>query len=178
MKSLVPMEVIEQKILLIRGEKVMLSPHLAELYGVETRTLNQAVKRNSERFPEDFMFQLTADEAEWLVSQNVIPHRKHFGGTLPYAFTEQGVAMLSSVLNSKRAVEVNIMVVRTFVKLRKMIATHKDLTRKLSELEKKYDGQFKVVFNALRQLMAEPEPKEKKIGFIKERQARYRTLRT
>jgi hypothetical protein len=175
MKSLVPIEVIEQKILLIRGEKVMLSPHLAELYGVETRTFNQAVKRNSERFPEDFMFQLTADEAEWLVSQNVIPHRKHFGGTLPYAFTEQGVAMLSSVLNSKRAVEVNIMVVRTFVKLRKMIATHKDLTRKLSELEKKYDGQFKVVFNALRQLMAEPEPKEKKIGFIKESRAVYRT---
>ncbi len=166
MKSLVPMEVIEQKILLIRGEKVMLSPHLAELYGVETRTLNQAVKRNSEGFPEDFMFQLTPDESEWLVSQNVIPHKKHFGGTLPYAFSEQGVAMLSSVLNSKRAVEVNIMVVRTFVKLRKMIATHKDLTRKLSELEKKYDGQFKVVFNALRQLMAEPEPKEKKIGFI------------
>jgi len=153
----------------------MLSPHLAELYGVETRTFNQAVKRNNERFPEDFMFQLTADEAEWLVSQNVIPHRKHFGGSLPYAFTEQGVAMLSSVLNSKRAVEVNIMVVRTFVKLRKMIATHKDLSRKLSELEKKYDGQFKVVFNALRQLMAEPEPKEKRIGFIAENKAVYRT---
>lgn len=118
-----------------------------------------------------------ADVAEWLVSQNVIPHRKHFGGTRPYAFTEQGVAMLSSVLNSKRAVEVNIMVVRTFVKLRKMIATHKDLTRKLSELEKKYDGQFKVVFNALRQLMAEPQPKEKKIGFIKEPQAIYRTTK-
>ncbi|MEK6743049.1 MAG: ORF6N domain-containing protein [Nitrospirota bacterium] len=175
MKALVPIEVIERKILLIHGEKVMLSPHLAELYGVETRTLNQAVKRNSERFPEDFMFQLTADEAEWLVSQNVIPHRKHFGGSLPYAFTEQGVAMLSSVLNSKRAVEVNIMVVRTFVKLRKMIATHKDLSRKLAELEKKYDGQFKVVFNALRQLMAEPEPKEKRIGFIKESKAVYRT---
>jgi len=177
MKSLVTMEVIEQKILLIRGEKVMLSPHLAELYGVETRTLNQAVKRNSERFPEDFMFQLTADEAEWLVSQNVIPHRKHFGGTQPYAFTEQGVAMLSSVLNSKRAVEVNVMVVRTFVKLRKMISTHKDLARKLSELEKKYDSQFKVVFDALRHLMVEPEPKEKKIGFIKESRAVYRTAR-
>jgi len=155
----------------------MLSPHLAGLYGVETRTLNQAVKRNIERFPEDFMFQLTADEAEWLVSQNVIPHRKHLGGTLPYAFTEQGVAMLSSVLNSKRAVEVNIMVVRTFVKLRKMIATNKDLTRKLSDLEKKYDGQFTVVFKALRQLMAEPAPKEKKIGFIKESRAIYRTAR-
>lgn len=174
MRALVAMEVIEQKILLIRGEKVMLSPHLAELYGVETRTLNQAVKRNNERFPEDFMFQLTADEAEWLVSQNVIPQRKHFGGSLPYAFTEQGVAMLSSVLNSKRAVEVNIMVIRTFVKLRKMIATHKDLSRKLMELEKKYDGQFKVVFNALRQLMVDSEPKEKKIGFIKESKAVYR----
>jgi len=101
MRALVAMEVIEQKILLLRGEKVMLSPHLAELYGVETRTLNQAVKRNCDRFPEDFMFQLTADEVGWLVSQNVIPHRKHFGGSLPYAFTEQGVAMLSSVLNSR-----------------------------------------------------------------------------
>ena len=175
MRALVAMEVIEQKILLLRGEKVMLSPHLAELYGVETRTLNQAVKRNCDRFPEDFMFQLTADEVGWLVSQNVIPHRKHFGGSLPYAFTEQGVAMLSSVLNSKRAVEVNIMVVRTFVKLRKMIATHKDLSRKLRELEKKYDGQFKVVFNALRQLMVNPEPKAKRIGFIKESKAVYRT---
>lgn len=146
MKSLIPEETIEKKILLIRGEKVMLSPDLAELYSVETRTLNQAVKRNSERFPEDFMFQLNTIEAEWLVSQNVIPHKKHFGGSLPYAFTEQGVAMLSSVLNSKRAIEVNIMVMRTFVKLRKMIATHKDLARKLSEMEKKYDGQFKVVY--------------------------------
>ncbi len=178
MKSLVPMEAIEQKILLIRGEKVMLSPHLAELYKVETRTLNQAVKRNSERFPEDFMFQLKPEEAEWLVSQNVIPHRKHFGGSLPYAFTEQGVAMLSSVLNSRRAIEVNIMVVRTFVKLRKMIASHKDLTRKLSELEKKYDGQFQVVFEAIRQLIAVEEKPKRKIGFMaKERQAVYRAAK-
>ncbi len=170
------MEVIEQKILLIRGEKVMLSPHLAELYQVETRTLNQAVKRNSERFPKDFMFQLTAEEAEWLVSQNVIPHRKHLGGSMPFAFTEQGVAMLSSVLNSKRAIEVNIMIIRTFVKLRKMMATHKDLARKLEELEKKYDGQFQVVFEAIRQLIEIEEKPKRKIGFIaKEQQAVYKS---
>jgi hypothetical protein len=175
MKSLVPMEVIQQKILLIRGEKVMLSPHLAELYGVETRTLNQAVKRNNERFPDDFMFQLTADEAEWLVSQNVIPHRKHFGGTLPYAFTEQGVAMLSSVLNSKRAVEVNIMVVRTFVKLRKMMSTHKDVARKLEELERKYDGQFRIVFDAIRQLIEVEDKPKRRIGYVSEGRAVYRT---
>ncbi len=176
MTSLVPMEVIEKKILLVRGEKVMLSPHLAELYRVETRTLNQAVKRNSERFPSDFMFQLSVEEAEWLVSQNVIPHRKHFGGSLPYAFTEQGVAMLSSVLNSKRAIEVNIMVIRTFVKLRKMMATHKDLARRLTELEKKYDGQFQVVFEAIRQLVKIDDKPKRKIGFIaKERHAIYKT---
>ena len=175
--SLVPIEAIERKILLIRGQKVMLSPHLAELYGVETRALNQAVKRNLNRFPEDFMFQLTHLEAEQLVSQNVIPHKKYFGGSLPYALTEQGVAMLSSVLNSERAVQVNIAIMRTFVKLREMIASHKDLARKLEELEKKYDTQFKVVFDAIRQLMAQPEPKDKKIGFhARESITRYRAL--
>jgi hypothetical protein len=106
MKALIPLEVIERRILLIRGQKVMLSTHLAELYDVETRVLNQAVKRNISRFPEDFMFQLNISEAEQLVSQNVIPHKKHFGGSLPYAFTEQGIAMLSSVLNSERAIKV------------------------------------------------------------------------
>jgi hypothetical protein len=159
--------------MLIRGEKVMLSPHLAELYRVETRTLNQAVKRNSERFPRDFMFQLTGEEAEWLVSQNVIPHKKHFGGSLPYAFTEQGVAMLSSVLNSKRAIEVNIMVIRTFVKLRKMISTHKDLARKLQELEKKYDGQFRIVFEAIRQIIEVEEKPKRKMGFIAKERPRF-----
>jgi hypothetical protein len=169
------MEVIEQKILLIRGEKVMLSPHLAELYQVETRTLNQAVKRNIERFPKDFMFHLTTKEAEWVVSQNVIPHRKHFGGSMPYAFTEQGVAMLSSVLNSTRAIEVNIMVIRTFVKLRKMMATHRDLAKKLKALEKKYDGQFQTVFDAIRLLIEVEEEPKRKIGYIAESRAVYRT---
>jgi hypothetical protein len=176
MRAVVPTEVIEQKILLIQGEKVILDKDLAALYGVTTKSLNQAVNRNIERFPKDFMIQLTNEEFKNL--------KFHFGtsswgGTRkpPRAFTEQGVAMLSSVLRSKRAIEVNIMIVRTFVKLRKMIATHKDLARKLAELEKKYDSQFKVVFDALRSLMTEPEPKEKKIGFIRERQARYKALR-
>jgi hypothetical protein len=169
-RSLIPLERIEQSILLIRGQKVMLSTHLAELYDVETRVLNQAVKRNISRFPEDFMFQLNSAEAEQLVSQNVIPHKKYFGGTLPYAFTEQGVAMLSSVLNSERAIKVNIEIMRAFVRLRRMLASHADLARKLETLEKKYDAQFKIVFDAIRQLMAppEPEPPKKRIGFLVE----------
>jgi hypothetical protein len=166
--SLIPVERIERSILLIRGQKVMLSVHLAELYDVETRALNQAVKRNISRFPEDFMFQLNTSEAEQLVSQNVIPHKKYFGGSLPYAFTEQGVAMLSSVLNSETAIKVNIEIMRAFVRLRRMLASHADLARKLEALEKKYDAQFKVVFDAIRQLMATPEPKKRPIGFLVE----------
>jgi len=170
MKALIPLEVIEQRILLIRSQKVMLSTHLAELYDVETRALNQAVKRNISRFPEDFMFQLNSAEAEQLVSQNVIPHKKYFGGSLPYAFTEQGIAMLSSVLNSERGIKVNIEIMRTFVRLRRMLASHAELARKLNALEKKYDAQFKIVFDAIRQLMAPPEPKppKKRIGFMVE----------
>ena len=168
MKALIPLEVIEQRILLIRGQKVMLSTHLAELYDVETRVLNQAVKRNISRFPEDFMFQLNTSEAEQLVSQNVIPHKKYFGGSLPYAFTEQGVAMLSSVLNSERAIKVNIEIMRAFVKLRQILAPNKELAKKLDELEKKYDAQFKIVLDAIRQLMASPEPKKRPIGFLVE----------
>jgi hypothetical protein len=168
MKTLIPLEVIERRILLIRGQKVMLSTHLAELYDVETRVLNQAVKRNISRFPQDFMFQLNTSEAEQLVSQNVIPHKKYFGGSLPYAFTEQGVAMLSSVLNSERAIKVNIEIMRAFVRLRRMLASHADLARKLEALEKKYDTQFKIVFDAIRQLMAPSEPKKRPIGFLVE----------
>ena len=177
--SLMVPQVIEKRILLIRGHKVMLSVHLAELYGVETRVLNQAVKRNSQRFPDDFMFQLSEAEAKQLVSQNVIPHRKFFGGSLPYAFTEQGVAMLSSVLKSKRAVQVNIEIMRAFVRLREILSTHKDLARKLEELEKKYDEQFAVVFRAIRELMAPPEPPPKRrIGFgVEEPKAKYRFAR-
>jgi len=177
MQALIPIEVIEKRIYLIRGQKVMFDADLAELYEVETGALNRAVKRNADRFPEDFMFSLSAAEYDSLRCQIGIlnirrgGHRKY----LPYAFSEQGIAMLSSVLRSKRAVQVNISIMRTFVKLRELISSNKDLARKLEELEKKYDMQFKVVFDAIRQLMAEPTPKEKKIGFIvKERSAVYR----
>src|SRR4030043_1079110 len=168
MKTLIPLEVIERRILLIRGQKVMLSTHLAELYDVETRALNQAVKRNISRFPEDFMFQLNSAEAEQLVSQNVIPHKKYFGGVLPYAFTEQGVEMLSSVLNSERAIKVNIEIMRAFVRLRQILASHADLARKLEALEKKYDAQFKIVFDTIREMMKPPESKKRPIGFLVE----------
>jgi hypothetical protein len=173
--NILPSERIERSILLIRGHKVMLDADLAELYGVETRVLLQAVSRNQTRFPKDFMFQLSKEEYEFLRSQIVIS-KKGRGGRryLPYAFTEQGVAMLSSILRSERAVQVNIEIMRAFVRLREMIATHKDLVRKLEALEEKYDAQFKVVFDAIRELMAPPTPKKRKIGFlVKERTARY-----
>jgi hypothetical protein len=169
-------ERIERSILLIRGHKVLLDDDLAELYDVQTKVFNQAVKRNRNRFPSDFMFQLTDEEYQSLRSQFVTlntgrgRHRKY----LPYAFTEQGVAMLSSVLRSARAVQVNIEIMRAFVRLREMLATHKDLAVKLEAMEKKYDAQFKVVFDAIRQLMIPPEPKKRKIGFlVRERAARY-----
>lgn len=164
-KSLVSVERIERAILHIRGLNVMLDADLAGLYGVETRVLIQAVKRNLDRFPEDFMFQLTKEEFELLRSQSVTSSQ--WGGRRypPYAFTEQGVAMLSSVLRSKRAILVNIEIMRTFIRLRQMLASHAELARKLQELEKKYDAQFKVVFDAIRQLMAPPEPKRRRIGF-------------
>jgi hypothetical protein len=162
----IPAERIDRSILHIRDEKVMLDADLADLYGVETKALNRAVKRNLSRFPADFMFQLTAAEMETL--------RFHFGASKgrggrryrPYAFTELGVAMLSSVLNSERAIDVNIAIMREFVRLREMMATHKDLARKLEGLEKKYDAQFKVVFEAIRQLMTPPaDPRRGRIGF-------------
>jgi len=165
MNDLIPTERIEKRILLLRGQKVMLSTDLAELYEVEPRILVQAVKRNRERFPENFMFQLNLQEVRNLKSQFVI---SSWGGKrfLPYAFTEQGVAMLSSVLNSKRAVQVNIEIMRAFVKLRELLASHKDLALKLAEMEKKYDSQFKVVFDAIRELMTPIEPPPKpRIGF-------------
>ena len=168
MSQLIPSERIEKCIYLIRGQKVMLSIHIAELYGVETRALNQAVKRNQERFPADFMFQLGSAEAEWLVSQNVIPHKKYLGGALPFAFTEQGVAMLSSVLRSERAVQVNIAIMRAFVKLREMLASNRELARRMDKMEEKYDAQFKVVFDVLHQLTAPPPASRRKIGFQRE----------
>jgi hypothetical protein len=162
---LVP-ELIEKKILLMRGERVMWDVHLAELYRVETKALKRAVRRNLARFPLDFMFELTAEETAIL--------RRQFG-TLrwgahskypPYVFTEQGVAMLSSVLHSAEAVQVNIEIMRAFVRLREVLATHKDLAKKLEELERKYDSQFRVVFDAIRQLMIPPEgPPREKLGF-------------
>lgn len=149
----------------------MLSMHLAELYGVETRVLNQAVKRNIHRFPEDFMFQISKSDAEQLVSQNVIPHKKYFGGSLPYAFTEQGVAMLSSVLNSEQAIKINIVIMRAFVKLRELLSTNKELAHKLSQLERKiekHDEEIRAIFNAIRQLMTLPDKPKRRIGFKRE----------
>ncbi len=161
----VPAERIERAILLIGGHKVMLSTHLAALYEVEPRALVQAVKRNRERFPADFMFQLTREEFGDLKSQIVISSWGGLRRATPYAFTEQGVAMLSSVLRSGRAVLVNIAIMRAFVKLRELLSTHKDLARKLEAMEQRYDAQFKVVFDAIRQLMAPPVAKRRRIGF-------------
>lgn len=164
--SLVPHERIERSILLIRGKKVMLDRDLAVLYGVKPIALRQQVKRNIDRFPRDFMFQLTPAEADLLVSHSVIPSRRSLGGSLPFAFSQEGVAMLSSVLKSKRAIAVNIAIVRTFVQLRQLLASNKELARKLDELERKYDVQFQEIFDAIRQLMAPPLPEnDRRIGF-------------
>ena len=190
--NLLPLERVEARILLLRGQKVLLDADLAELYGVATKALNQAVKRNEERFPDDFMFQLnelelnvilrspvvtsnvksvrsSANESGLLRSQIVTSKRGASAGGrryLPYAFTEQGIAMLSSVLRSPRAIAVNIEIMRAFVRLRQMIASHADLARKLRQLEKKYDAQFKAVFDAIHELMSpDAVPPEREIGF-------------
>jgi ORF6N domain-containing protein len=186
MKLALKPENIAQLVFFIRGEKVMLDADLAKLYGVSTKALNQALRRNRERFPEDFVFQLTAEEFAFLRSQSVTsnaeePHsqglrpnwsqfvtssRKHRGVRYrPYAFTEQGVAMLSSVLRSRRAVEVNIAIMRTFVQLRRLMDTNRDLAHKIEALEKKYDEQFAEVFAAIKELIAPPAPLKKQIGF-------------
>ncbi len=159
-------EGIERRIYLVREQKVMLDSDLAELYEVPTRRLNEQVRRNLKRFPSDFMFQLTSDEVAALRSQFAISKPNRGGRRYaPYVFTEQGVAMLSSVLNSERAIEVNIAIMRAFVKLREILATHKDLARKLEEMEKKYDVQFRVVFDAIRELMRPSTVPRRKIGF-------------
>ena len=165
--NLISIEKIERAIYLIRGQKVMLDRDLAKLYEVPTGALNQAVRRNRERFPADFMFQLTAAEvAELNLSQIVIGSEKHRATRLrPYAFTEQGVAMLSSVLRSKCAISVNIEIMRAFVKLRQIFISNAELSRRLDELESKYDKQFKIVFDAIRQLMTPPPRNRKVIGF-------------
>lgn len=160
---------VEENIILIRGERVLLDEYLAQLYGVETRVLIQAVKRNIDRFPSDFMIQLSDDENKFLRSQIVIS--KSSGGRryLPYAFTEQGVAMLSSVLRSKKAIQVNIEIMRAFVKLRQILSVNDELKARVDELEERYDENFRLVFEAIRRLMAAPESEQKNpIGFISE----------
>ena len=175
MTTLVPIESIISKIVFLRDEKVLLDRDLAELYGMKTKVLKQAVRRNIKRFPDDFMFELTKEKFENWRSQFVTSNGDKMGLRYkPMAFTEQGVAMLSSVLNSNRAIEVNIAIMRAFVQLRKMISSHANLERKLVALEKKYDQQFRVVFDAIRALMSPPEKRQKKIGFeVKEPKAQY-----
>ena len=177
-KKIVSQDTIEQKIFLIRNQKVMLDKDLARLYGIETKVLKQAVKRNAKRFPLDFMFELTQDEFKDLRSQIVT---SSWGGMryVPMVFTEQGVAMLSSVLKSDRAIQVNIQIMRVFSRLRQIIATHKELAHKLDELERKisqHDGEIATIFEAIRQLMVPPERPRKKIGFtLKEQKGAYST---
>lgn len=165
MESLVPLERIEKRILVFRGHKVMLDVDLASLYGVTTKRLNEQVKRNRDRFPEDFMFRLTAEEKTEVVAKCDHLQRLKFSPTLPYAFTEHGALMLASVLNSPTAIHASIQIVRVFIRLREALASDKSLRRRLEALEKKYDSQFKVVFDAIRKLMEPTEPPKPRIGF-------------
>jgi len=170
----IPVERIEKAILLIRSQKVMLDKDLAELYGVETKQLKRAVRRNIKRFPADFMFELKKEEYDSLRRQFGTLKRGEHSKYSPMAFTEQGVAMLSSVLNSQRAIDVNILIMRAFLRLREMVSSHRDLLRRVEEMERKYDRQFQVVFEAIKQLMAEPERPKKRIGFeVKEPKTSY-----
>jgi hypothetical protein len=175
--TVIPAGRIEQAILQIRGLRVMVDADLAILYGVTTKVLNQAVKRNKDRFPEDFMFQLTPEEKLEVVTFCDHLSRLRFSPVLPYAFTEHGVLMLANILKSERAVRVSVQIVRTFVRLREILPAHADLSRKLTEIEKKYDSQFKVVFEAIRELMKPPKlpvRPRRKIGFtLKEKQVGY-----
>lgn len=163
--SIIPVERIHKSIFIIRGQKVLLDRDLAELYGVKTKVLNQAVKRNIERFPSDFMFQLTDKERDKVVT--ICDHLQSlkFSPSLPYAFTEQGVAMLSSALRSKRAVEVNIAIMRTFVKLREILAGNELLRRKIESMERKYDEQFQHVFNVLAEMVMKDDKPRPQIGY-------------
>lgn len=166
--ALVPAEKIETVILWIRGEKVILDRDIAALYEVDVKRLNEAVRRNPDRFPPDFMFQLTAEEVKSLRYQFGTSNTRGGRRYLPYAFTEQGVAMLSGVLRSEQAVKVNVEIMRAFVRLRRILSEHADLARKLDDLEQRYDEQFKVVFDALRELMAPPDSEGRRIGFEQE----------
>ena len=165
-KLIASMAQIESKIFLIRGQKVMLDADLAVLYGVETKRLNEQMRRNIERFPEDFMFRLSAEEKAEVVANCDHLARLKYSATLPYAFTEHGALMLGNVLKSDRAVEVSLMVVRTFVQLRQMLTSNVELSRKLAALEKNYDIKFRAVFDAIHELMAPSDPRKKRpIGF-------------
>jgi hypothetical protein len=176
-ESPVPLERIQQAILLIRGKRVMLDADLAQLYGVSTKRLNEQVKRNRDRFPEDFMFQLTAAEKTEVVAKCDHLAKLKYSSTHPYAFTEHGAIMLAAVLSTPRAIEISVFVVRAFVRLREILATHKVLAHKLAELERKidtHDEAIRSLVSAIRQLMAAPERPFKKIGFhLREKQARY-----
>jgi hypothetical protein len=173
-KTLVPVERVQKAILLIRSEKVILDADLAALYGVSTKRLNEQVKRNRSRFPDDFMFQLTSDEKAEVVANCDHLRRLKFSPKLPYAFTEHGTIMAANVLNSERAVHASVEVVRAFVRLRLMLASNAELSRRLDDLESKYDRQFKVVFDTIRQLMSPPQPGRKQIGFRSRLQNRER----
>jgi ORF6N domain len=177
-KEVIPIERIARTIFLFREQKVMLDYDLAVLYGIETRALKQAVRRNRDRFPSDFMFELSPEEVEIVVSQFVIPNRRKLGGAKPMAFAEQGIAMLSSVLNSERAVKVNIAIMRTFVKLRRMLETNRELARKFEQFERrvsKHDEEIAGIIEAIRQLMAPAENRRREIGFhVREKTPRYR----
>ena len=180
-KKIIPIERIAQRIRHLRGEKVLFDSDLAQLYGVTTGNQNKAVNRNRHRFPPDFMFQLTAEEAKRLIFQFGISKSRGGRRHMPYAFTEQGVAMLSSVLNSERAVKVNIAIMRAFVKLRRTLETNRELAQKFADLERrvgKHDKEISAILEVIRQLMAPQEKPRRKIGFhVRERTARYQTRR-
>jgi hypothetical protein len=159
------LEKAQRRILMVRGERVMLDHDLAIMFDVPTKALNQAVKRNLERFPDDFMFQLTKKEKAEVVTNCDHLHKLKYSPNLPYAFTEHGAIMAANVLNSKRAIMASVYIVRAFVRLREMLVAHKELARKLAEMESKYDAQFRVVFDAIRQLMEPPEQPRRRIGF-------------
>ncbi len=170
MGQIIPIEQLTRRILILRGQRVMLSSDLAALYEVEPKVLMQSVKRNAKRFPQDFMFQLNAREFDYLRSRSVTANSRLNKSLMkvrfaPYAFTQEGIAMLSSVLRSARAIRVNIAIMRAFVQLRQMLLSHKELAQKLAALERKYDAQFTIVFDAIRQLMNPPVSKERRIGF-------------
>ena len=165
MGNLIPVEFIEKRIFYLRNEKVMIDRHLAEMYDVDTRILNQAVKRNMKRFPREFMFQLSREERDEVITICDDLETLKYARTMPFAFTEHGLAMLSSVLNSDRAIQVSIEIIKAFVRLRKMLATHKDLRRKIEAMESKHDEQFRIIFTAIKQLLEEDDRPKQKIGF-------------